>query len=89
MLHHRKGTVLAEKKEYEAAVAEFKKALELKPNMEDAMFSLGWSYSYTNPENAKIWLEKFMQSAGQKARADYLAAASARLAEIENGTPYK
>jgi hypothetical protein len=63
--------------------------LELKPNMEDAMFSLGWSYSYTNPENAKIWLEKFVQSAGQKARADYLAAASARLAEIENGTPYK
>ena len=89
VLHHRKGTVLAEKKDYEGAVAEFKQALELKPNMEDAMFSLGWSYSYTNPENAKIWLEKFSQSASQKTRADYLSAAAARLAEIENGTPYK
>jgi tetratricopeptide (TPR) repeat protein len=89
VLHHRLGTVLAEKKEYEAAVAEFRQAMELKPGMEDAMFSLGWSYSYTNPENAKIWLTKFMQSASQSTRPDYLAAASARLAEIENGTPFK
>lgn len=89
VLHHRKGTVLADKGEYEGAVGEFKEALEMKPNMEDAMFSLGWSYSYTNPENAKIWLEKFIQTASQKTRSDYLAAASARLAEIENGTPYK
>jgi tetratricopeptide (TPR) repeat protein len=89
VLHHRKGAVLADKKEYEAAVKEFREALEIKPGMEDAMFSLGWSYSYTNPENAKIWLQKFVQSASQKTRPDYLAAAQARLAEIENGTPYK
>ncbi len=88
VLHHLKGTVLSEKKEYAAAVKEFRDALELKPNMEDAMFSLGWSYSYVNPENAKIWLGKFVQSASQKTRSDYLAAAQARLAEIENGTPY-
>ena len=42
----------------------------------------------TNPENAKIWLQKFVQSASQKTRPDYLAAAQARLAEIQNGTPY-
>jgi tetratricopeptide (TPR) repeat protein len=89
VLLHRKGTVLAEKKDYEGAVKAFREALEMKPGMEDAMFSLGWSYSYTNPENAKIWLNKFMQSVNQKTRPDYMAAASARLAEIENGTPYK
>jgi tetratricopeptide (TPR) repeat protein len=88
ILHHRLGTVLAEKKEYGAAVKQFREALEMKPNMEDAMFSLGWSYSYVNPENAKIWLNKFLQSASQKTRSDYLGAAQARLAEIENGTPY-
>ena len=88
ILHHRKGAVLSEKKDYAAAVKEFRIALEMKPNMEDAMFSLGWSYSYVNPENAKIWLNKFVQSASQKTRADYLGAAQARLAEIENGTPY-
>ncbi|MCP4675421.1 MAG: tetratricopeptide repeat protein [Deltaproteobacteria bacterium] len=87
VLHHFKGTVLAEKKEYEGAIKEFRAALELKPGMEDAMFSLGWSYSYVNPENAKIWLGKFMASASQKTRPDYLAAAAARLAEIEVGTP--
>jgi tetratricopeptide (TPR) repeat protein len=87
VLHHLKGTVLAERKEYETAIKEFRQALELKPGMEDAMFSLGWSYSYVNPENAKIWLNKFVQSASQNTRGDYLAAASSRLAEIEVGTP--
>ena len=77
--------MLAAKEEYEAAVSEFRLALELKDDMEDAMFSLGWSYSYTNPENAKIWLNKFLQAAGGDTRPDYLAAASARLAELESG----
>lgn len=87
VLHHLKGTVLAAKKDYESAVKEFRHALELKPNMEDAMFSLGWSYSFVNKENAKIWLERFLQSASQKTRSDYVSAAQARLAEIEVGTP--
>jgi tetratricopeptide (TPR) repeat protein len=87
VLHHLKGTVFAAKKEYKSAIKEFRGALEIKPGMQDAMFSLGWSYSYVNPENAKIWLNKFIQSAGQDTRPDYLAAASSRLAEIEVGTP--
>ncbi|MDJ0762321.1 MAG: tetratricopeptide repeat protein [Myxococcota bacterium] len=89
VLYHRKGTVLAAKKDYETAIKAFRSALELRPGMEDAMFSLGWSYSYVNPENAKIWLEKFVSSASQKTRPDYLAAAQARLTEIEVGTPYQ
>jgi tetratricopeptide (TPR) repeat protein len=87
VLHHRLGTVLSEKKEYEKAVVEFRQALEMKPDMEDAMFSLGWSYSYTNKENAKIWLEKFLETANQKTRMDYVSAANARLAEIAVGSP--
>ncbi len=89
VMHHLKGTVLAEKKEYEAAITEFRAALELKPGMEDATFSLGWTYSYVNPENAKIWLEKFLQSASQKTDPGYMAAAQARLAEIAVGTPFQ
>jgi tetratricopeptide (TPR) repeat protein len=87
VIHHRLGAVLAEKKDWEAAVKEFRAALELNPEMEDAMFSLGWAYSYTNKENAKIWLEKFVQQASQTTRMDYLGAASSRLAEIELGVP--
>jgi len=79
------GQVLIEKKEYDAAIAELKKGLELKPDMVDAMFNLGWAYSFTNKENAKIWLEKFMASANQKTRPDYLSAAGARLAELSEG----
>lgn len=88
VLYHLKGTVLADEKKFEEAVVEFRKAIEINPTMEDATFSLGWSYSYVNKENAKIWLEKFVGSASQKTRPDYLSAANARLAEIENGTPY-
>jgi tetratricopeptide (TPR) repeat protein len=89
VLLHLKGTVLAEKLDYEAAIKEFRAALEMRPNMEDAMFSLGWSYSYVNPDNAKIWLNKFVQAASQRTRADYLAAAQGRLSEIELGTPFQ
>lgn len=87
VIHHRLGTVYAEQKDWEKATKEFRQALELKPDMEDAMFSLGWAYSYTNVENAKIWLDKFMQGASQATRPDYLSAASSRLAEIELGVP--
>ncbi|MCU0661269.1 MAG: tetratricopeptide repeat protein [Myxococcota bacterium] len=88
VLYHLRGTVLADQKEYDKAVVEFRKAIEINPHMEDAMFSLGWSYSYVNKENAKIWLQKFVTAASQNTRPDYLAAANARLAEIENGTPF-
>ncbi|MCP4604921.1 MAG: tetratricopeptide repeat protein [Proteobacteria bacterium] len=89
VLRHLKGTALAESKDYESAIKEFRTALEIKPGMEDAMFSLGWSYSYVNPENARIWLSKFISSASQKTRSDYLDAAQARLTEIEVGTPFQ
>ena len=87
VLHSRLGAVYSEKKQYEEAIAEFRKALELKPNMVDAMFSLGWNYSYVNKENAKIWLQKFMESANKDTPPDYITAAGSRLTEIEVGSP--
>jgi tetratricopeptide (TPR) repeat protein len=87
VLHSRLGAVYSDKKEHDAAIKEFRKALELKPDMVDAMFSLGWSYSYVNVENAKIWLQKFIDSATQDTPPDYLSAAQARLTEIQVGSP--
>lgn len=87
VLHSRLGAVYSEKKQYDEAINHFRKALELKPNMVDAMFSLGWSYSYVNKENAKIWLQKFMESATKDTPPDYVTAAQSRLTEIEIGSP--
>lgn len=87
VLHSRLGAVYAEKKQHDEAITQFRKALELKPGMVDAMFSLGWSYSYVNKENAKIWLQKFMESATKDTPPDYVTAAQSRLSEIEVGSP--
>jgi len=87
VIHHRLGIILEEKKDYENAVKEFRAALELIPALEDAIFSLGWTYSHFDVEKARIWLEKFVQNANQKTRPDYVMAAQARLNEIASGTP--
>jgi protein O-GlcNAc transferase len=84
-MHYWLGRVLQEKKEYAAAIEEFRLALEQKPDLTDAMFALGWCYSFTNKENAKIWLEKFLSAANQKTRPDFINAAHARLAELMEG----
>jgi len=84
-MHYWMGRVLQEKKDYSAAIAEHRLALEQKPDLVDAMFSLGWCYSFTNKENAKIWLEKFLSAANQKTRPDFISAAHARLAELMEG----
>ncbi|MBN2343642.1 MAG: tetratricopeptide repeat protein [Deltaproteobacteria bacterium] len=87
VLHSRLGAVYSEKGQHDLAITEFRSALELKPDMVDAMFSLGWSYSYVNKENAKIWLQKFMESAAKDTPPDYITAAQSRLTEIEVGSP--
>jgi tetratricopeptide (TPR) repeat protein len=84
-IHYWLGRVLQEKKDYNAAIQEFRLSLEQKPDMVDAMFSLGWCYSFTNKENAKIWFEKFLSAANQKTRPDFISAAHARLAELMEG----
>ena len=84
-LHYWLGRVLQEKKDWNAAIAEFRSALEQKPDLVDAMFALGWCYSFTNKENSKIWLEKFLSAANQKTRPDFISAAHARLAELMEG----
>ncbi|MDQ1349500.1 MAG: hypothetical protein QG573_2881 [Acidobacteriota bacterium] len=84
-VHYWLGRVFQEKKDWNAAISEFRLSLEQKPDMVDAMFSLGWCYSFTNKENAKIWLEKFLTAANQKTRPDFISAAHARLAELMEG----
>ena len=84
-MHYWLGRVLQEKKDYGAAIAEFRLALEQKPDLADAMFGLGWCYSFTNKENSKIWLEKFLSAANQKTRPDFIQAAHSRLAELMEG----
>jgi tetratricopeptide (TPR) repeat protein len=84
-VHYWLGRVLQEKKDYPAAIEEFRLSLEQKPDMFDAMFGLGWCYSFTNKENSKIWLEKFLSAANQKTRPDFINAAHARLAELMEG----
>ncbi len=83
-IHQRLGTVYQEQHKYDEAIAEFRHALDIVPSMTDALFSLGWTYGLqNNKENAKLYLKKFVDTAGSRARADYIKAATDRLLEME------
>jgi tetratricopeptide (TPR) repeat protein len=80
---HRLGTVYQEQNKLEEAVTEFRNALNINPAMHDAMFSLGWTYAQMgNRDSAKLYLEKFIKTAGSRARADYIKAAQDRLLDL-------
>jgi len=88
VLQARLGTVYQEKQKYELAIKAFREALAYDPKMEDALFSIGWTYrAMNNPEHAKLWLKKFLEGATQKTRPDYVKAAQDAVTEIEVGTP--
>lgn len=79
------GTVYQQKRQFEQAVTHFRAALDIKPGMSEALFSLGWTYSLLeNREEAKRYLKKFVET-GANAPEHYLKAARDRLAEIEQG----
>lgn len=83
-IHQRLGTVFQEQHKYDEAIGEFRHALDIVPSMTDALFSLGWTYALqNNKENAKLYLKKFVDTAGSRARADYIKAANDRLLEME------
>jgi tetratricopeptide (TPR) repeat protein len=85
-LHHLLGTVLQQKRSYDAAIEEFRAALRILPGMRDALFSLGWTYSLVgNRVEARRFLEKFVEVAGADAPAHYTKAARDRLAELGGG----
>lgn len=84
-LHHLLGTVYqgGEPPNYQAAIEEFKAALEIVPGMRDALFSLGWAYSMTDErEEARRFLKKFVDVAGGDAPSHYVKAARDRLGEL-------
>jgi tetratricopeptide (TPR) repeat protein len=84
--HHLLGTVLQQQKKFDPAVAEFKAALAVVPGMRDALFSLGWTYHLQgNKDEAKRFLQKFVDVAGAEAPAHYVKAARDKIAEMAEG----
>ncbi len=84
--HHLLGTVYQQQKKYDDAVREFKAALDVVPGMRDALFSLGWTYQLQgNKEEAKRYLQKFVDVAGAEAPAHYVKAARDKIAEMAEG----
>lgn len=86
-IHNILGSVYQQQRKYDEAVGEFRAALNIVPTMSDALFSLGWTYwLQENRENARIYLKKFVDTAGPRARQDYVTAANQRLAELAENT---
>jgi protein O-GlcNAc transferase len=86
LVHYLLGTVYQQQKKYPDAIREFRAALDVVPGMRDALFSLGWTYLLTNEkEEAKRFLQKFVEVAGADAPAHYVQAAQDKLNEMAEG----
>lgn len=82
-LHHLLGTVYQEQRNYDAAVEQFRAALEIDGSMADALFSLGWTYGLQdNREEARRYLQRYIEVAGEAAPAHYMKAAQDRIGEL-------
>ena len=85
-LHHFLGTVYQQRQEYDKAIAEFEKAVQIVPGMPEALFSLGWAcYLQQKVDCARRYLRKFVDVGGAEAQDHYLKAARDCLAEMEGG----
>ena len=85
-VHHLLGTIYQQQRNYEGAIAEFRSALEIKPSMASALFSLGWAYDQTGDrDEARRYLARFVQSAGSEVPEHYVGAAQGRLNELGEG----
>lgn len=81
-VHHLLGTVFQQQRNFDSAVDEFRAALEVDPGMQDALFSLGWTYSLQNErEEARRFLKKYVDVASE-GPPHYLKAARDRLGEL-------
>jgi tetratricopeptide (TPR) repeat protein len=82
-LHHLLGTVFQQQGDYEAAVREFREALQLMPSLREALFALGWTYSLQdNREEARRYLKRYVDTAGGDAPQHYIKAARDRLNDL-------
>ena len=83
-LHHLLGTVYQQQRNYDGAVEQFRAALEIEPAMREALFSLGWTYGLqNNREEARRYLKRYIDLAGEDAPAHYLKAAQDRLGQLD------
>lgn len=82
-LHHLLGTVYQEQRNYDAAVEQFQAALEIDGSMAEALFSLGWTFGLQdNREEARRFLQRYIDVAGEAAPDHYLKAATDRIGEL-------
>lgn len=82
-LHHLLGTVYQQQRDYDSAVREFSAALELMPNLREAVFALGWTYSLQdNREDARRYLKRYVDTASAEAPRHYLKAAQDKLSSL-------
>ena len=87
-VHHLLGTVYQQQRKFDEAINEFQAALAIVPGMQDALFSLGWTYALQgNDEEAKRYLDKYVMMAGTDAPDHYVKAARDRLAELRTESP--
>lgn len=83
-LHHLLGTVYQQQRNYDQAVDEFQDALRIEPGMQEAMFSLGWTYALqNNRDEARRYLKRYVDAATGTAPAHYLKAAQDRLTQLD------
>lgn len=83
-LHHLLGTVYQQQRNYDQAVTEFHSALDIEPGMQEAMFSLGWTYALqNNRDEARRYLKRYVDAAQGTAPAHYLKAAQDRLTQLD------
>lgn len=83
-LHHLLGTVYQQQRNYDGAVTEFQSALRIQPGLQDAMFSLGWTYALQdNRAEARTYLKRFVEAGQGVAPQHYLKAAQDRLGQLD------
>ena len=78
------GTVYQEKDDPNEAIIHLKKAVDIKPDMLDAVFNLGFTYAQIKSnDNATLYLERFIKSANEDTPQEYVRAAQAKLYEFK------
>ena len=85
--HNGYGLALKNLKQYEQATSEFKKAIDLDPELYDALYNCGMAYAdwfdeahgNEQKDRAREYLQKFVTNSGKSADGNYLKAANDKL----------
>ena len=85
--HNGYGLALKNLKQYEQATGEFKKAIDLDPELYDALYNCGMAYAdwfdeahgNEQKEQARDYLQKFVTNGGKSADGNYVKAANDKL----------